>query len=175
MANKYMYIPKIQQASGLKGKRVMVRVGFNVPLERGKVVDAYRLKRALPTIEYLKKKGAKIVLVSHIGRDPQASLKPIANYFNRRKNIKIGFVPDALSPQAKTVIDNMQNGSVVLLENLRMHDGEKNNDTTFARQLASLADVYVNDAFSVSHRKHASIVGIPSIFLPTQDFSFRKK
>ena len=161
-----MELPKIQQAGSLKGKRVLVRVGFNVPLISHRVVDGYRLKRVLPTIEYLKKKGAKIILISHIGRDPKDSLRPVANYFNRQKNYKVGFIPAIEASSVESVIDRMQEGSIMLLENLRRYPGEVANDAAFAKKLASFADIYVNDAFSVSHRKHASIVGVTK-YLPS--------
>ena len=161
-----MDIPKIQQAGNLKGKRVIVRVGFNVPIKAHRVDDDFRLKQALPTIEYLKKRGAKIILISHIGRDQKATLRPIANYYNRKKNFKVGFIPDIESSTTQAMIENMQEGSVMLLENLRRYPGEVANDTAFAKKLAALGDVYINDAFSVSHRKHASIVGVPK-YLPS--------
>jgi phosphoglycerate kinase len=161
-----MELPKIQQAGNLKGKRVLVRVGFNVPIVAHRVADDFRLRRTVPTIEYLKKKGAKIILISHIGRDPKETLRPVANYFNRSKNFPVGFVPDVMAENVRDVIANMQNGSVVLLENLRQYPGEKENDLKFAKYLASLGDVYVNDAFSVSHRKSASVVGITK-YLPS--------
>jgi phosphoglycerate kinase len=156
-----MKIQNIQDAKDLKGKRVLVRVDFNVPIKAHKVENDYRIKRALPTIEYLKKKEAKIILISHIGRDPKKSLRPIANYFNNKKNFNVGFIPTFDMKNAATIIDRMQNKKVVMLQNLRRHEGEVANDKAFAKELASLADVYVNDAFAVSHRKHASIVGIP--------------
>lgn len=161
-----MEIPRIQDMRELKGKRVLVRVGFNVPLNGVHVADGYRIDKVMPTIQFLKEKGAKVILLSHIGRNPKDSLKPIANYCNRRKNIKMGFAPDALSETTKSMIDNMQEGSVVLLQNLRRYAGEVDNDSVFAKHLASLGDIYVNDAFSVSHRKHASIVGVPK-YLPS--------
>lgn len=161
-----MTIPRIQEAKGLKGKRVLVRVGFDVPLQKDKVIDDFRLKQALPTIEYLKKKGAKVILLSHIGRDPEESLAPIANYFNRKHNFKMGFIPDLDNRAVPEMIANMKEGGVILLENLRKYEGETANDTVFAKKLAQLGDVYVDEAFSVAHRKHASIVGIPK-YLPS--------
>lgn len=144
----------------------MLRVDFNVPIKDGKVVDDYRIKRTLPTIEYLKKRGAKIVLLAHLGRDPKETLKPIADYFNRKKNFKVGFVPDCLAENAKEIIDNMQNGSVVLLENVRRYSEEVANDKAFAKKLASYGDMFVNDGFAVSHRKQASVHAITK-YLPS--------
>lgn len=152
----------IQSAKGLRGKRVLVRAGLNVPLSmNARVVDDYRITRALHTIRYLQKKGAKVIIVSHIGRRMTDTLRPVANYLNRHLNTKVGFAPDILDPDLPEIIANMKNGSVLLLENLRTDQGEVCNDKAFAKYLASLGDVYVNDAFSVSHRKHASITGIP--------------
>jgi phosphoglycerate kinase len=161
-----MNIPSLQSAGNLKGKRVIVRVDFNVPIKDGKIADDYRLKKTLQTILFLKKKGAKTILVSHIGKDEKGTLKPVADYFNRKQNIKMGFIPDWENPMLIDITHNMQNGSVILLENLRRNPGEKTNDLKFAKKMASLADIYVNDAFSASHRKHASIVGITK-YLPS--------
>jgi phosphoglycerate kinase len=159
-------IPSIQSAGNLKGKRVIVRVDFNVPIKDGRIGDDYRLKKTLQTILFLKKKGAKTILISHIGKDEKSTLKPVADYFNRKQNIKMGFIPDWENPMLVDITHNMQNGSVILLENLRRNPGEKTNDLKFAKKMASLADIYVNDAFSASHRKHASIVGITK-YLPS--------
>jgi len=161
-----MNIPSIQSAGNLKGKRVIVRVDFNVPIKDGRIGDDYRLKKTLQTILFLKKKGAKTILISHIGKDEKSTLKPVADYFNRKQNIKMGFIPDWENPMLVDITHNIQNGSVILLENLRRNPGEKTNDLKFAKKMASLADIYVNDAFSASHRKHASIVGITK-YLPS--------
>jgi phosphoglycerate kinase len=127
----------------LKGKTALVRVDFNVPIKNGKVLDDFRIKKALPTIKFLQKKGAKVVLISHLGEDGTRNMKPVANCL--RKYIK---------------------KDITLLENIRKYPGEKKNDLKFAKKLAKLGDFYVNDAFSVSHRQHASIVGIPK-YLPS--------
>ena len=161
-----MKLPDIRTIKDLKGKRVLVRAGLNVPIKSHQVVDDFRIRRSLLTIEYLKSKGAKVILISHIGRDPKESLRPVANHFNRRLNVKIGFVPDIESKMAKTMIENMSDGSVILLQNLRQYSGEVKNSATFAKKLAKFGDIYVNDAFSVSHREHASIVGVPK-YLPS--------
>lgn len=154
-------LPRIQRLRNLKGKRVIVRAGLNVPIEKGKVVDGYRLERALQTIRHLQKKRAQIILIGHIGRDPEQSLKPVAKYFNSALGLKVGFVPHNTGDMVHEVLGHLKAGSVVLLENLRSDPREKSNGDDFAKELASYADIYVNDAFSVSHRKHASIVGIP--------------
>jgi len=151
----------IRDIENLKGKRVLVRAGLNVPIQGGRVVDDFRIRKALPTIKYLKKRGARVVLVGHIGRDPKESLKPVAEYMNRF--VKVGFVPEKLGGELEGIVDNMKNGSVIMLENVRRHAGEKKNEEAFARKLASLGDIYVNDAFSVSHRKHASLVLLPKL------------
>ncbi len=161
-----MKLPDIRTIKDLKGKRVLVRAGFNVPIKSHQVVDDFRIRRSLLTIEYLKSKGAKVILISHIGRDFKESLRPVANHFNRELNVKVGFVPDIESKMAETMIENMSDGSVILLQNLRRYSGEVKNSAKFAKILASFGDIYVNDAFSVSHREHASIVGIPK-YLPS--------
>jgi phosphoglycerate kinase len=161
-----MELPRIQDVKNLKGKRVLVRVDFNVPIRGGKVVDDYRIRRTLPTIEYLKKKGAQIILLAHLGRDPKESLRPVADYFNRQKNFKVGFIPDCLAENAKDMIFHMQEGSVILLENVRQYPNEAANDRAFAKKLAAYGDIYVNDAFAVSHRKQASVAAITQ-YLPS--------
>jgi len=161
-----MKLPTIQSIKNIKGKHILVRVGFNVPIKFHQVVDDFRITRVLPTIEYLKKRGAKVILLSHIGRDGKESLRAIANHFNRKLNIKVGFIPDIENPAAKNIVSNMSDGSVVLFQNLRRYSGETENNSAFAKKLASFGDIYVNDAFSVSHRQHASIVGIPK-YLPS--------
>lgn len=161
-----MELPKIQKAKGLKGKRVLLRLGLNIPVKNGRVVDAFRILKAIPTIQYLQKKGAKIIIISHIGRDSKETLRPVVNYFNRRLNIKMGFIPEHGAELAEGMIEHMTNGSVILLENLRQHEGEKKNDVVFAKYLAGLAEIYVNDAFSVSHRKHASVHAVTR-YLPS--------
>jgi len=159
-------LPDIRMVKDLKGKRVLVRVGFDVSVESHQVVDDFRIRRSLLTIDYLKSKGAKVILISHIGRDKKESLRPVADHLNRTLNVKVGFVPDIESKIVKTMIKNMSEGSVILLENLRQCPGEVKNSDAFAKKLAAFGDIYVNDAFSVSHREHASIVGIPK-YLPS--------
>jgi len=159
-------LPDIRTVKDLKGKRVLVRVGFDVSIESHHVVDDFRIRRSLLTIDYLKSQGAKVILISHIGRDKEETLRPIADHLNRTLNVKVGFVPDIESKIVKTMITNMSEGSVILLENLRRYPGEVKNSESFAKKLAAFGDIYVNDAFSVSHREHASIVGIPK-YLPS--------
>ncbi|MFA6274459.1 MAG: phosphoglycerate kinase [Candidatus Paceibacterota bacterium] len=142
----------IKSLKNIKGKTALVRVDFNVPVKNGKVEDDFRIKKSLPTIKFLLKKGAKIILLSHT-TEKGGTLKPMAKY------LKIKFIPDL-------EVGNIKNGEAVLLENLRNYPGEMGNDLEFAKKLAKLGDFYVNDAFSVSHRAHASIVGIPK-YLPS--------
>jgi phosphoglycerate kinase len=145
------------------GKRVLVRVDLNVPMQAGKVTDATRIERLVPTIEFLTGKGAKVVLLSHFGRPkakPEAefSLVQLVEPLSRALGGKpIGFAPDCVGQEARNAVEALQPGGIALLENLRFHAGEEKNDPVFAKELASLGDLYVNDAFSVSHRAHASV------------------
>jgi len=150
----------IKDIENLKGKRVMVRVDFNVPIVDGKIVDDFRIKAALPTIEYLKKKGAIVILIAHIGDDGVKSLKTVS--VRLKKFVpNLNFIESALfSDETKKILNNLKSGDVVLLENIRREPGEKTNSPSFARGLSRFGDIYVNDAFSVSHRVHATIVGI---------------
>ncbi|HXU62014.1 MAG TPA: phosphoglycerate kinase [Polyangia bacterium] len=150
------------------GKRVIVRVDFNVPLKDGKVESDKRLKESLPTIEYLRKKGAKVILMSHLGRPdgkrvPEMSLRPVAEALSGLLGAPVAFADDCVGPAAEKAVGALQGGSVLLLENLRFHAAEEENDPAFAKQLAALADVYVNDAFGTAHRAHASTEGITKL------------
>ena len=144
------------------GKRVLVRADLNVPVKDGKVTDATRIERLAPTIEALLGKGAKVVVMSHFGRpkgpDTANSLRPLVEPLSRAIGGRpVQFAPDCIGPEAKRVVDALQPGAVALLENLRFHPEEEENDPDFARHLAALGDVYVDDAFSAAHRAHASI------------------
>ncbi len=145
----------------LKGKTVLLRLGLNVPLKNGKVLDSFRIKKSLPSIKYLKKAGARVVIISHIGRGTSDSLAPVARHMN--KYIKTGFVPGRMRAEIKDIVSAMKDGTVLMLESLRVNSGEIKNSEAFAKKLAELADIYVNDAFSASHREHASIVGVPKL------------
>lgn len=151
----------------LNGKRVFVRVDFNVPIsEDHKVMDDTRLREAEPTIRELTSAGAIVILASHLGRpkgkrDPRYTLRPVADHLRGLVGSSVRFAPDCVGPDALDVIRAMDPGEVVLLENLRFYAGEEGNDPAFADQLAALAEVYVDDAFGAAHRAHASIVGIP--------------
>ncbi|MBM4140260.1 MAG: phosphoglycerate kinase [Nitrospira sp.] len=156
----------------IKGKRVFIRADFNVPLDDNlRITDDRRIRSTLPTINYAIDEGAKVILSSHLGRpkgkaDPRLSLAPIAKRLQRLLNKEVIFSPDCISSQVEGLVSKMKEGDVLLLENLRYQPGEENNDEEFARALARLADVFVNDAFGTSHREHASIVGVPK-FLPS--------
>jgi len=158
-----MSLQSVKKAN-LKGKRVLLRVGFDVPIKNGKVAEDFRIKKSLPTIRLLQYKEAKVILLSHLGKKG-ASQKPVAKYLNSYlKNFK--FIPRIFGAEAEKNIAKMKNGDVIMLENLRNDPGEEKNDKNFAKKLAKMGDTYVNEAFSVSHRSHASIVGIPT-YLPS--------
>jgi phosphoglycerate kinase len=152
-------------ASELQGKRVLLRSDFNVPLDtNGNVADVFRLQQGWKTVKYLAESGAKVVVVSHIGRDPEESLEPVAKA--AKQFGPVVFVADITGVAAKGAVSSMRDGEVLMLENLRRDEREKKNDESFARELASLAELYVDDAFAAAHREHASIVGVPK-FLPS--------
>ena len=140
----------------LTGKRVFIRVDFNVPLDGSKVTDDTRIRAALPTIQYAQEHGAKIILASHLGRPkgkPNASysLAPVARHFSSLLGKEVELAPDCVGPEVKQKVDALQEGQVILLENLRFHAQEEKNDPAFSQELASLADLYVNDAFGTAH------------------------
>lgn len=159
-----MKLPTIKDIKNLKGKRVVLRLDFNVPMKNGKIVETMRIDRAMPTLEYLVKKKARVVILSHLGKDASSSLKPIVRYLNKTMNV--GFVPDFRAESTRAVVDGLPEGGVVVFENLRLDERESENDPEFAKYLASFGDIYVNDAFAVSHRAHASVVGITK-YLPS--------
>ncbi len=156
----------------IKGKRVFIRADFNVPLDDNLIItDDRRIRSTLPTINYAIDEGAKVILSSHLGRpkgkvDPRFSLAPVAKRLQRLLNKEVVFAPDCIGGQVENLVEKMNNGDVLLLENLRFHPEEEKNDEEFAKSLAKLADIYVNDAFGAAHRAHASITGITK-FLPS--------
>lgn len=155
----------------VRNKKVLMRVDFNVPLtSEGKVSDDTRIVKALPTIKYLQSEGARIILMSHLGKPKgkiveELRLEPVARYLSTLLNESVLMLSDCIGEEIETKIDGMLDGDIVLLENLRFHAEEENNDPEFAKKLASLADVYVNDAFGTAHRAHASTEGVTK-FIP---------
>ncbi len=155
----------------LKGKTVLLRADFNVPLEAGKITDDYRIKKALPTVEYLLKHHTRLVIISHLGRptppgDASTSLFPVAKRLQQLLEQPVAFVPDCVGEKVVKAVSSLQPGHVLLLENLRFHAEEEANNDNFAKQLASLADVFVQDGFGVVHRAHASTDAITQ-YLPS--------
>ena len=165
----------------LKKKRVFVRADFNVPLDDNLMVtDDRRIRSTLPTINYAIDEGAKVLISSHLGRpegkrDPKFSLAPVAKRLQRLLNKEVLFAPDCVGSQVEGLVAKMKAGDVLLLENLRYHSEEEKNDEVFARALASLADVYINDAFGTAHRAHASIVGVPRFLQAAAGFLLKKE
>jgi phosphoglycerate kinase len=162
------------------GKRVIVRVDFNVPLKDGVVESDKRLKESLPTIRYLKGKGAKVILMSHLGRPdgkrvPDQSLAPVAKALAGLLGSDVRFAEDCVGPAAEKAVAALAAGDVLLLENLRFHAAEEGNEPAFAKQLAALADVYVNDAFGTAHRAHASTEGITKLLAKAASGYLMKK
>jgi phosphoglycerate kinase len=165
-----MFSKKTIKDVDVSGKRVLVRVDFNVPLADGAVTDDTRVRAALPTLRYLVDHGARVVVVSHLGRpggqpEERYSLRPVRRTLQRLMGRNVAFVDSTVGADAQEAVDRMVDGEVLMLENVRFNPGEKANDPEFARALAGLADVYVNDAFGAAHRAHASTAGIAD-FLP---------
>ena len=167
----------------VKGKKVLVRCDFNVPLnEKKEILDDFRIRKTIPTIEYLIKNGAKIILISHLGRPvsnesqiSEYSLRPVVLKLEQLLNQGVEFLDDCVGEKVESKVEEIKPGGIVLLENLRFHKEEKENNFKFAKSLAELGDIFINDAFGVSHRVHASIVGIPK-FLPSGiGFLFEKE
>ena len=156
----------------VKGKRILVRVDYNVPLDEfGNIVDDVRIRETIPTINYLLDKNAKVILASHLGRpkgerNPKYSLKPVAERLKRLLQTEVKFAPDCVGEEVEKMVNSMKEKEIILLENLRFHKEEEENDPNFAKALASLGDIYVIDAFGTCHRKHASMYGIKDFINP---------
>lgn len=168
-----MDLDKLKTTAGLDvhGKRVLVRADLNVPIREGRVTDATRLERLAPGLLDLANRGARVVVISHFGRpkggpDPELSLKPVAGKLAGLLNKPVQFVEDCIGPKAEQAVNALAPGQIAVLENLRFHKGEEKNDPAFAKQLAALADLYVDDAFSSAHRAHASTEGVTH-YLPS--------
>ena len=153
--------------SDVKGKRVLLRVDLNVPMQEGKILDSTRIEEVAPTIIELSDKGGKVILLSHLGRprgrDPRSSLRPVAAEVARIVKRPVSFAEDCVGPQAEAAIAAMKNGDILCLENTRFHPEEEKNDKIFAKQLAALGDIFVDDAFSVAHREHAANTSIVTV------------
>ena len=152
----------------VKGKRVLMRVDFNVPIEDGQITDDRRIAQALPTIKSVIDRGGRVILMSHLGRpkegaDPRFSLRPVGEHLSQLLGKPVRFVNNCIGLEVEQAVNAMQDGDVVLLENLRFLKGEEKNDPNFAAQLAKLGDVYVYDAFGTAHREHASTFGVPQL------------
>jgi len=160
-----MNISSIKEV-GLRGKRVILRADFNLPMEKGVVVDDFRLERSMPTINFLKEQGAKIIIMSYVSTGRGTTLKPVADFFND-KYFKVGFLPTIEKEEVNNKISEMSEGDVLLLENIHKNaedrEADEKNDEEFAQKLASFGDIFVNDAFGQSHRRYSSIIGIPKI------------
>lgn len=156
------------QGIDVTNKKVIVRTDLNIPIIHGKIIDLSRITRILPTLHYLIKNNAKIILLSHYGRPKgkfvlRMSLSPVVDQLSKMLNRSINFAMDIFSQTTKQKIENLNPGEIILLENLRFHPEEENNDRAFAEKLASLGDIYINEAFACSHRSHASISSLPEL------------
>lgn len=155
----------------VQGKKVLVRVDFNVPLKDGAITDDTRIRASLPTIRYLVDHGARVIIVSHLGRPKDASdlslsLRPARRALERLIGRNVAFAPSGVTEETQDAVDRMIDGEILMIENIRFYPEEKDNDAQFAQKLASLADIYVNDAFGAAHRAHASTAGVAE-FLPS--------
>ncbi|TGL93074.1 phosphoglycerate kinase [Leptospira barantonii] len=165
-----MDLPRLENVD-LSGKRVFLRVDFNVPIENGKVTDKTRIEKTLPTIELLLKKGARVIIASHLGRpkgqvNPEFSMAPVVEVFKGLVQANVHFSKTVIGDEAVKLSKELKNGEILVIENVRFHKEEEENEAGFSKKLAALADVYVNDAFGAAHRAHSSTEGIAH-FLPS--------
>ncbi|HBF41059.1 MAG TPA: phosphoglycerate kinase [Anaerolineaceae bacterium] len=175
-----MFNKKTVEDIDVKGKKVLVRVDFNVPIKEGVVGDDTRMRAALPTIHYLLDHGAAVILFSHLGRpkggpDPKFSMKPVADHLAELMGKGVAFAADCVGPEAERAASAMKPGEVLVLENTRFHPEEEKNDPALAKQMASLADVFVNDAFGSAHRAHASTEGVTHYLPAVAGFLLEKE
>jgi len=175
-----MFSKKMLTDLDVKGKKVLVRVDFNVPISEGKVGDDTRIQAALPTIKYLLENDAAVILCSHLGRpkgepDPAFSLKPVADYLGTLLDVPVKFAEDCIGEVAQKAAEDLALNEVLVLENTRFHAGEKANDPEMAKELASLADLFVNDAFGSAHRAHASTAGVADYLPAAAGFLLEKE
>jgi len=175
-----MFNKKMVTDLNVKGKKVLVRVDFNVPIDAGKVGDDTRIKAALPTIKYLLEQDAAVILCSHLGRPkgkakPELSLKPVAEYLGKLIDAPVKFAADCIGEKAQSAAAALNQGEVLVLENTRFHAGEKKNDPEMAKQLTSLAELFVNDAFGTAHRAHASNTGVADYLPAAAGFLLEKE
>ena len=166
----------------VRGTRVLIRVDFNVPLDTatGRIADDTRIRESLPTIRYALEQGGAVILMSHLGRPdgkptPALSLEPVAQRLGELLGKPVAFAPDCVGPQAEAVVAGLKPGQAALLENLRFYAEEEANDPAFAKQLATLGDVYVNDAFGTAHRAHASTEGVARLLPAVAGFLMEKE
>ena len=175
-----MFNKKTVEDLDLQGKKVLVRVDFNVPIKDGTVGDDTRIRAALPTIEYLLEHGAAVILCSHLGRpkgkvQPEFSLRPVADHLSKLIDKPVAFSEECIGPVAEQAAEALKPGDVLVLENTRFYAGETNNDPEMAKQLAALADLYVNDAFGSAHRAHASTEGVANYLPAVAGFLMEKE
>jgi len=175
-----MFDKKSVKDIDVKGKRVLVRVDFNVPIKDGRVGDDTRIRAAMPTIQFLLDRGAAVILASHLGRpkggpDPKYSLEPVAEHLSKLLGKPVKFIKDCVGPEAEAAARSLKSGDVLLLENTRFHPEEEKNDPQMAKQMASLADIYVNDAFGSAHRAHASTEGVAKYLPAVAGFLLEKE
>lgn len=172
MGNKILF-KTLRDVGDIMGKRVLLRLDLNVPIQNNLVVDGFRIQQSLETVNFLRKVGAKIIIVAHLENKDHPSLDVVCEYV--QQFFPATFVVDPWSAEGSETLSGLNDGQVAIIENIRNWVGEKKNDDTFAKQLATLADIYVNEAFSVSHREHASIVGVPKLLPSYAGFNFERE